>query len=92
MIDIIVHGKPVTLSKDTILKTRECKINIELGCIEEVKSGKVYINPDYGIERYEKDCMEEIEKYKSGYYDKWIGFIQLAYWIQTGESIPLLNH
>lgn len=88
---IRVHGEKVILTKDTIVKTREWFIQNELGCIAEVESGEVYLNPEYGFDRYKGDCLSNIEKIKQGEWDHSLTFVQRAYYIQSGKSVGLLG-
>lgn len=86
-----IYDEIVELTQETILKTRQYKINICLGCIEEVASGDVYLNPEYGFERYKADMLEAIEQIKRGEHDHYLAFIQTAYYIQTGKCVGILG-
>lgn len=77
----------VELTKESIEKTRKWFSNNAIACIEEVKSGKVYVN--------DKECYfnwrnKEAKEYMEGKHDHTVTFLQRAYFIQTGESIALL--
>lgn len=86
-----IYDEIVELTLETITKTRQQKIENCLSCIEEVVSGEVYINPEYGFERYKEDMLEEIEQIKRGEHDHYLAFIQTAYYIQTGKCVGILG-
>lgn len=90
--EVKVYGKLIILTEDTIIKTREAMIKNCHGCISEVESGKVYINPEYGFERYKGEKLSEIENIKQGEYDHYLYFIQKAVYIQTNQSVPMLGN
>lgn len=78
----------VYLTDDTIQKTRKWFSDNALSCIEEAKSGKVYVND---LEDYTKLTMKEAKEYIEGNHDHVFAFLQRAYFIQTGESVPLFS-
>lgn len=88
---IKIYDEIVTLSKETILKTREQAIQICIDCVEEVLSGEVYLNPEYGILRYTNEQQCEMFEIELGNHDHYLSFIQKAYYIQSGKSIPILE-
>ena len=88
-IQVRVYDEIITLTQQTIIKTRESQIKNCHGCIAEVESGKVYLNPEYGFDRYKAEKLKEIEQIKDGKYDHYFGFIQKAVYIQTKESVPM---
>ena len=90
-IQVRVYDEIITLTKETIIKTRECQIKNCHGCIDEVESGEVYLNPDYGFERHKAEKLKEIEEIRDGKYDHYFGFIQKAVYIQTKESVPMFS-
>lgn len=75
------------LTEESILKTRNWFHDNSLACIEEVKSGKVYVNDQ---EYYFNWRKEEAKEYLEGKSDHTLTFLQRAYYIQTGESVALL--
>jgi hypothetical protein len=75
------------LTKETIQETLKWFYDNALGCIEEVKSGKVKVNDP---ESYFKWRTEQANEYKEGNIDISVTFLQRAYYIQTGESVALL--
>ena len=90
-IQVRVYDEIITLTKETIIKTRECQIKNCHGCIAEVESGKVYLNPKYGFDRYKAEKLKEIEQIKEGKYDNYLASIQKAIYIQTNESVPMFS-
>ena len=64
-------------------------IELYRGAIEEVESGKVYINPCYR-DSYINARYADIERLKRGEWDMSFAFLQTAYWLQTGKSVALL--
>lgn len=78
----------VQLTDETIQKTRKWFSDNAMACIEEAKSGKVYVN---NIERYTKLNEQSAREYMEGKHDHVLAFLQRAYFIQTGESVPLLS-
>lgn len=90
-IKVRVYDEIITLTKGTIIKTREAMIKNCYGCIAEVESGKVYLNPEYGFERYKAEKLKEIEQIKEGKYDNYLASIQKAIYIQTDESVPMFS-
>ncbi|MED3792401.1 hypothetical protein P4571_08090 [Niallia alba] len=77
----------VQLTEESIQETRKWFANNAIACIEEVKSGEVYVNDrEYYFTWREKEAKE----YMEGKYDHVLVFLQRAYFIQTGESIALL--
>lgn len=88
---IKVYDEIVELTQETILKTRQQKIDNCLRCIEEVASGEVYLNPEYGLERYKAAMLDDIEQIERGEHDHYLAFIQTAYYIQTGKCVGILG-
>lgn len=76
----------VELTEETILKTREHFYDICMNCIEEAKSGRYEVND---LDRYIKTKEDSAKDYINGNCDYILSFIQRAYYLQTGESIPL---
>ncbi|MCG7348846.1 hypothetical protein [Sphingomonas sp. ACRSK] len=89
-----VHGKPVTLTIETIAATRAWFIENEKACIAEAreyvatggKSGTRVNN----LDRYVAWCEDSIARIESGEGDRSVTFIQRAVALQTGECVPLL--
>ncbi|PIH59146.1 hypothetical protein [Paenibacillus sp. LK1] len=78
----------VELTEETIKITRKLFANIALECIEEVKNGKVIVNDPESYFAWRK---EEVKDAMGGKIDYTLTFLQRAYYIQTGETIALLN-
>lgn len=77
----------VELTEETILKTRKWFHDNSIACIEEAKSGKVFVNDP---ESYFEWRNEEAKEYMEGKHDHIVAFLQRAYYIQTGECVALL--
>ena len=78
----------VALTEETIQKTRKWFSDNAIACIEEAKSGKVYVNDlDYYTKLTEKTAKEYLE----GNHQITFTFLQRAYYIQTGESVPMFS-
>lgn len=75
------------LTEESILAARQKGVDNCTACIEGAKNGDFRVNnlKDY-IEWQEKS----IQNYKNGVCDNTLGFLQSAYFIQTGKCIPLL--
>lgn len=76
----------VCLTEETIQKTRKWFSDNAIACIEEAKSGKVYVND---LERYTKLNLKSSKEYLEGSHQITFTFLQRAHFIQTGESVPL---
>lgn len=85
--DTIRTFNGVVLKDEVIQETRKWFHDNSIACIEEVKSGKVYVNDS---EYYFKWQMKEAKEYIEGCHDHVLAFLQRAYYIQTGESVALL--
>lgn len=85
--NITVHGKPVTLTQETILKTRQYYADNAEACIAEAVSGEVRVNdlPSYIIR-----CEQRGADSLAGKNDHTFTFIQMAWYIQSGECVSLL--
>jgi hypothetical protein len=87
-VTIHVHGKPVILTAETIQKTREWFADNSRACIEEARSGETRVN---NLESYIAWREAAIADSLAGKGDRSVAFIQRAYFIQSGQSIPLLG-
>jgi len=85
--EITVNRKPVTLTNETIAATRAWYIDNAQKCIEQAESGEVRVN---NLKKYVQWQNERIKDMTAGLNDQTLGFIQQAYYIQTGESVALL--
>lgn len=61
--------------------------NNAIACIEEAKNEVVFV---IDFEDYSKWKNEQAKEYMEGKHDHVLTFLQRAYFIQTGESIPLM--
>jgi len=85
---ILVRGKDVLLTSETINKTRLSFYENAIACIEEALSGEVSVNNIIDYIKWKKKQSFEALQSKAPYS---FTFIQRAYYIQSGECIPLLN-
>lgn len=86
--NITVHNQPVTLTTETISATRQWFIDNAQGCINEAVTGEVRVND---LPRYIKWNEVRIEDIKAGNSDHTFTFIQMAWYIQSGECVGLLG-
>ncbi len=77
----------MSLTDETIQKTRKWFSDNAIACIEEAKSGKVYVN---NLESYINLEEQLARDYIEGKNDHVLAFLQRAYFIQTGECVPLI--
>lgn len=84
---ITVHNQPVTITEETILKTRQWYADNAQACIDEAVSGKVRVN---GLSEYIEWRRQGAADTLAGKLDHTFAFIQIAYYLQTGISVPLL--
>jgi len=77
----------VQLTDWSIRKARQRFADNALSCIEEAESGDVYV---MDIEAYRAWRMQQIEDALVDRIDHTFDFLQRAYYIQTGGSVPLL--
>lgn len=87
-INLTVYGKPLALTPETIAKTRQYYIDNCAACIVEAVSGAVRVND---LDKYIAWNKERAERFKTGENDNTFTFIQMAVYLQTGESVPLLS-
>ena len=79
----------VILTDESVLRTREWFADNCLGCISEAKSGLVYVND---LEEYIVWQLDSRDRVLAGKDDHTFTFLQRAYFIQTGESVPMLKY
>lgn len=77
----------VELTEETIHTTRKWYADNSMACIEEVKSGDVYVNNQ---NEYFEWREREAKEYMEGLHDHVVAFLQRGYFIQTGEDVALL--
>ena len=85
---IIVHGQNVELTEATILATRKYYADNAQKCIDNAISGEDRVND---LDRYITWRNKQIADGLAGLNDHTFTFVQMAYYIQSGESVPLLN-
>lgn len=78
----------VELTPETIQATRQWFADNARACIEEMESGAVRVNDP---ESYRAWCEERARDALAGASDRSLTFIQRAYYIQTGECVPMLS-
>lgn len=74
----------VTLTRETILATRQAFADNEYDCIRQAE-GRVRNHASYSAW-----CEENAREWLSGASDRCFTFLQRAYWLQTGQSVPFL--
>lgn len=77
----------VVLTNESIQKTRRWYADNAMACIAEAESGHVRVND---MAEYRELFERSAERSLAGLEDGTLSFLQLAYVIQTGESVPLL--
>lgn len=90
---VIIHGKPILITKDTIERSFQWYADHARLCASEAKAGAFHVND---LEQYVRENEEEALSYErqkkdgpDGRYS--LAFIQQAYYIQSGESVPMLS-
>lgn len=86
--NITVRGIPVTLTPETIEKTRQYYADNAKACIAEAVSGEVRVND---LPRYIIWCEQRAADSLAGKSDHTFTFIQMAWYIQSGECVGLLG-
>jgi hypothetical protein len=88
MLRAIINGKELGITACTILATRNWYADNAQGCIDEALSGEVRVND---LDTYIEWRKSNIVASLIGLSDHTVAFLQMAVYIQTGESAPLLN-
>lgn len=89
-----VYGEPIELSIETIKATLQWYADHERLCARCATNGDFYVND---IARYvagrEWQAYEYERQIEEGFGDERmsLAFIQRAYYIQSGESVPMLS-
>lgn len=93
---VLVRGKPVTLTQETIAATRQWFADNSIACIAEAQ---LYVDTDGRQGFYVNDLASYVEWQEDlarqsldGDGDHTFAFVQRAVAHQTGECIPLLSH
>ncbi|KAF1011077.1 MAG: hypothetical protein E5299_01498 [Burkholderia gladioli] len=76
----------VVITDETIKKTRQWYADNAAHCIAEAESGTVRVND---LDEYRKWRQQQAARSLDGLDDHTFAFLQRAYFIQTGESVPL---
>lgn len=89
---LFIHDEIVTITSETIAATYDWFAANSRLCASEAKAGKFFVND---LDKYVEECEAQALEYEAckeketGRFS--FAFMQRAYYIQTGESIPLLN-
>ena len=90
MLTLHVHGKPVTLTTETINAAWQWFADNQRECARAAQAGEFRVND---LARYVADCEQQAARYDAhdtGGRPLSLTFIQRAYFIQSGESVPML--
>lgn len=87
-LEIHVYGKPVVLTDKTLSATWQWHADLERRCAAAAASGEMRVND---LDGYLKECEARAVAYEAHEGRMSLGFIQQAYFIQTGKSVPLLS-
>jgi len=85
---IHIHNQPVTLTDETIDKTWRWFADHQRACATAATLGEFRVNDLSG---YVADCLAEAARYDQHEGRMSLTFIQRAYFIQSGESVPMLQ-
>lgn len=88
-----VHGEPVVLTVETLAKTFQWFADNQRACAEGAQNGDFFVND---VENYVLDCNARAQVYEAqiekGPFGRLsLAFLQRAYYIQSGESVPMLS-
>lgn len=78
----------VTITPETISRTRAHFADNQRECIKDAQSGEMYVND---LNNYIKYTLETIAHIEAGGWDHTFTFLQRAHWLQTGIDIPLFQ-
>ncbi len=84
---IHIHGKPVVLTAETIDATWKWFADHERECARAALAKEFHVND---LTKYVERCNLNAEVYDNNEGRMSVAFLQRAYFIQTGESVPLL--
>lgn len=85
---IHIHNQPVTLTDETIDKTWQWFADHQRACAVAATLGEFRVNDLCG---YVRECLDEAARYDRHEGRISLTFVQRAYFIQSGESVPLLS-
>lgn len=77
----------VTITPETVARTREHFVANKRECIAAAQCGEMYVKD---IASYVQRTEETIAHIEAGGWDHTFTFMQRAHWLQTGVDIPLL--
>lgn len=77
----------VVITQDSIQKCRQWFADNAQGCINQAKSGEIYVNDLFQYTERQEALTDE---YLDGAWDHTFAFLQRAHYIQTGECVALL--
>ena len=86
---IYIYDKPVTLTEETIAATWKHFADHERLCAEEARAGILKPND---VDKYIEKCESNAALYDSREMRISVTWIQRAYFIQTGECVPILGN
>lgn len=92
-VQIFIYEKPVTLTAETIAATFQWFADNARLCASEAQAGAFFVNnlSDY-VKRKEAEALEYEAKKNEEPNRLSLAFLQRAYYIQSGESVPMLQH
>lgn len=86
-----IHGKPVILTVETLAKTFTWFADNQRACAAAAKAGEFFVND---LARYTADCEAHAaayDRHETSGNRLSLTFLQRAYFIQSGESVPMLS-
>lgn len=86
--EIYVRGVKVKLTDETIFATRKYYSDNAQKCIDYAVDGTYKVND---LDSYVDWQLKGISDCNMGLHDHTFAFIQMAYYIQSGECVPLLS-
>ncbi len=85
---VIVYGKPITITQETIERARQWYADNARACIAGARSGKFHVN---NLAEYVEGEEQRAQDYLSGVADHTLAFAQMAVYLQTGRSVPIMS-
>jgi hypothetical protein len=91
---IFVHDKAVTLTPETIEATFQWYADNARLCASEAMEGAFFVNDlDSYVSQKESEALNYERQKENGPDGRLsLAFIQRAYYIQSGESVPMLSN
>lgn len=87
---MFVYGKPVTITKDTLVKACNWFADNSLKQIAEATDSNTKW-PVNDLASFTEQMTEQAEQYRSANFVPSLTFWQRAYYIQTGHSVAILQ-